>query len=285
MVNNSRWKKIIAGLLPWTPWVGLLGFVLTVTHEPTIGNQQSQRNTSATDVLSKTEDHLERRINVLQSIHSVAEGSWTIPDSPWELRSWTVPSDEVDLHLGPNLERAKASVGSALAEHQVVLDLLPKFGSKMYRDQGITWRSREDDEIRLSICYREQDEQIWVLYVLLAMSTSHEHWQLVQLTPTRFSGKPSVHLLPLSGNCEVRCQRFSTDGVLQCEIVELSSDVRHQLALWRECGWVVVEEKSDSRKLGDVWLCTQNDRVVRVQQNLSADESISELVLTALNDI
>lgn len=285
MAKESRWKKIIAGLLPWTPWIGLLGFVLTATREPSIGSQLRQTNTPVTDVLSKAEDDLERRLNVLQSIHPVAEGSWTIPDSPWELRSWTASSDEISQHLGPNLERAKASLGSASAEHQVVLDLLPKFGSKTYRDQGITWRSREDDEFRLSVCYREEDEQIWVLYVVLAMSTSNEQWQLIQLTPARFSSKTGVHLLPLSGKCDVRCQRFSTDGVLQCEIIELNNDFRQQLTLWREHGWVVVEEESDSRKLANAWMCIQNDRVVRVQQNLSADASVSELVLTAINDI
>ncbi len=214
----------------------------------------------------------------LSSLHSFAEGSWVVSESPWEFQSQQVSQRQFE-RLISDTPRGLADLhGSTQQEHRVVLDLFPASKAKTRVDGQLAWRTVELGTVRACVCYRPEENSI--IHLIVAHQMHDDQWHMIRLIPNRRRPSEHEHLLPMIEDCNSQCRRLGNRGQLQCEIVEIHCDRNELLSFWRQAGWFMQEEVH-ADNCG--WICHRGSQTVRVQPLADSGDSNTRLILTALH--
>ncbi len=280
------------GLGAWLPaWLPLsASAILAVTmvaqgsldgrpraNDPT---QQPCQTAASTQPASSGDDS---RISASVWQDEVREGMWSVDDSIWTFENCIVASARLAtvMQQPPTDDQP---IESSAAEHLTLLDLIPVERATVEHIDALTIRSIDYGTVRASLCYRQSNDQHFILAAKVANQIDAQRWQVITLKPRTVEASHLEHLLPLGEVSANACQRVGRTGQLQCEIVETSSSIGELVRTWQSAGWSV--QDAGSTEPTDMNLsCCKGKQLIQVRATERGSEAKLTLVLTAVHNL
>jgi len=212
----------------------------------------------------------------------IKEGKWSVNGSIWDFQNETIATAQLSSRLRQACETGPAS---DRAEHLAVIDLIPAARAEISQVGTLITRSIDFGTVQAAVLYREVDHHKSFVCAKIANPIDADRWQLITLSPKAMSCKTNDHLLPIDDLGVAVCQRFTTSGKLQCEIVETEHSMETLVGYWRFRGWIVKPFSSISSDATQIWNCSKGDQFVQVQSTQKSATQKSTLTITSTQNL
>jgi hypothetical protein len=180
-------------------------------------------------------------LNSMAAIMPLA-GQWSFAELDWNLRSSTVPANEVSARLDTMTSSVRVDPAVELPDiSDDLVDLAESLRIRPVERDGNQVYILDRPELKARLIVRQMAGRPKMVALAAAYPQGDDSWQLLECTPRAAVEKTEAapHLLPLPNGAERNGGRFADDGRILLELVTLSSNADALLSSWKNAGWEV----------------------------------------------